>query len=59
MEVYHLNIINMGGPLAQLVEHEGPCAEALQRTWVRLPARVPLLRATPPLSLPVYCHIFS
>ena len=30
----------------------------LQRTWVRLPARVPLLRVTPPLSHPVFSHLY-
>ena len=37
-----------GRSLARLVARD-PCAKALQRTWVRLPARVPLLRVTPPL----------
>ena len=31
----------------------------LQQTRVRLPARVPLLRATPPLSRPLSCHLLS
>ena len=27
--------------------------------WIRLPAWVPLLRVTPPLSQSVSCHIFN
>ena len=37
-----------GRRIAQSVARD-PCAEALQRTRVRLPARVPLLRVTPRL----------
>ena len=37
-----------GVPLSS-VSARDPCAEALQRTQVRLPAWVPLLRVTPPL----------
>ena len=39
----------MGAPLSSVGSVCDPCAEALQRTWVRLPAQVPLLRVTPPL----------
>ena len=39
----------MGAPLSPVGSVCDPCAEALQRTWVRLPAQVPLLRVTPPL----------
>ena len=48
-----------GAPFSSVGRARVPCAEALQRTWVPLPARVPLLRVTPPLSPPVSCHIFS
>ena len=48
-----------GAPFSSVGRSRVPCAEALQRTWVRLPTWVPLLCVTPPLSLPVSCHIFS
>ena len=44
-----------GAPFGSVGRARVPCAEALQRTWVRLPAWVPLLRVTLSLS----CHIFS
>ena len=37
-------------PLSSVGSARDPCAEALQRTRVRLPARVHLLLVTPPLS---------
>ena len=46
------------GPFSSVGTARVPCAEALQRTGVLLPARVPLLRVTPP-PLPVPCRIFS
>ena len=45
---YSLKQVKPGRRLAWSVACD-PCAEALQRTWVGLPARVPLLRVTPPL----------
>ena len=36
-------------PLSSVSSARDPCAEALQRTRVRLPAWFPLLRVTPPL----------
>ena len=54
------DIINHGVvPFSSVGRARVPCAEALQRTWVRLPARVPLLCVTPPPSHPVSCHSFS
>ena len=38
-----------GAPHSSVGSVRDPCAEALQRTRVRLPARVPLLRVTPRL----------
>ena len=38
-----------GAPLSSVGSACDPCAEALQWSWVRLPAWVPLLRVTPPL----------
>ena len=48
-----------GAPFSTVGRARAPCAKALQWTLVRLPAWVPLLRVTPPLSPPVSCHIFS
>ena len=42
--------IRNGTPFSSVGRTRVPCAEALQRTRVRLPAWVPLLRVTPPLS---------
>ena len=44
-----------GAPFSSVGRARAPCAEALQWTRVRLPARIPLLRVTLPLS----CHVFS
>ena len=51
--MYHVaelsTLVNMltGAPFSSV------CAETLQQTWVQLPAWVPLLCVTPPLSHPV------
>ena len=39
-----------GAPFSSVGRARVLCAEALQRTWVRLPAWVPLLRVTPVIS---------
>ena len=48
-----------GVPCSSVGRARAPCAEALQRTRIRLPVRVPLLRVTPRLSLPLFPVISS
>ena len=46
--IYQSKLLTLGCRLARSVARD-PCAEALQRTRVRLLARVPLMHVTPPL----------
>ena len=56
--IRHLKVWWSGRRIAQSVARD-PCAEALQRTRVRLPARVPLLRVTPRLLPCFLSKLFS